>query len=32
MLVSWDWLKEYVPLDMTPAEAAERPDDGRAEP
>jgi len=24
MLVSWDWLKQYVKLDMTPAEAAER--------
>src|SRR5437773_1148809 len=24
MLVSWDWLKEYVTLDMTPAELAER--------
>ena len=24
MLVSWDWLKQYVRLDMTPDEAAER--------
>ncbi len=24
MLVSWDWLKQYVKLDMTPDEAAER--------
>ncbi len=24
MLVSWDWLKQYVTLDMTPAELAER--------
>ncbi len=24
MLVSWDWLKQYVALDMTPAELAER--------
>jgi phenylalanyl-tRNA synthetase beta chain len=24
MLVSWDWLKQYVQLDMTPAAAAER--------
>src|SRR5687767_6487538 len=24
MLVSWNWLKEYVPLEMTPAELAER--------
>ena len=24
MIVSWDWLKQYVALDMTPAELAER--------
>ena len=24
MLVSWDWLNQYVKLDMTPAELAER--------
>ena len=24
MIVSWDWLKQYVTLDMTPAELAER--------
>ncbi|MBI3840052.1 MAG: phenylalanine--tRNA ligase subunit beta, partial [Planctomycetia bacterium] len=24
MLVSWDWLSQYVTLDMTPAELAER--------
>ena len=24
MIVSWNWLKQYVPLDMTPAELAER--------
>ena len=24
MIVSWNWLKEYVALDMTPAELAER--------
>ncbi len=24
MLVSWDWLKQYVTLEMTPDEAAER--------
>lgn len=24
MLVSWNWLKDYLPLDMTPAQAAER--------
>ena len=24
MIVSWDWLKQYVKLDMTPAELAER--------
>ena len=24
MIVSWNWLKDYVPLDVTPAEAAER--------
>src|SRR5829696_7185455 len=24
MLVSWNWLNEFVPLKMTPAEAAER--------
>ena len=24
MIVSWNWLKQYVTLDMTPAELAER--------
>ncbi|HEX5447505.1 MAG TPA: phenylalanine--tRNA ligase subunit beta, partial [Pirellulales bacterium] len=24
MLVSWDWLSQYVRLDMTPAEVAQR--------
>lgn len=24
MIVSWNWLKEYLPLDMSPAEATER--------
>ena len=32
MIVSWNWLKQYVPLDMPAEEFDRAADDGRAEP